>query len=453
MVNNSMGSTHQHEMSVEGQLQALRGKERTNLVSEVAIQALCACVAVAALAGPGAATAGAALVLVGLIVARRRRMPSLEDLADRLDRHQHTQGLVRTALASEGGLANGSPLLVAHAIAQADSLLRSRGRAIVRPFRFPRWSVAAALLAFLPTLFVAARAPTTVDAVRHAFAATGFHADRAAALPQDDDQRTEARRSGAGLGSTSRFGATGGGATTGIEGAIGEVAGSKALPEPAGPEEAAAEPDPCPPDVLCVPKGRGSDRTSLDGGSGVNGLGAAQGAAEPRSEPRRGDHERADPDLGMNFGTSSARGSPQGGGSKSDKGDGERGEGPGDDGQREQAPDVRLAPDHEQDASNQHGGVNGAGGTDDGVAELSQLEQVALAEEHVEGLWQASAEGTIDAIEDGLAGERTTVPWRDLHAWYEAIAEDAVTRESVPVARRAYVRQYFDAIAPRAEGQ
>ena len=91
------------------------------------------------------------------------------------------------------------------------------------------------------------------------------------------------------------------------------------------------------------------------------------------------------------------------------------------------------------------------GGTNDATAESSQLAALELAEEHVEGLWQSSAEGTVEAIEDGLAGERTSVPWRDLHAWYEAIAEDAVAKESVPVTRRAYVQHYFDAIAPLGE--
>jgi hypothetical protein len=125
-------------------------------------------------------------------------------------------------------------------------------------------------------------------------------------------------------------------------------------------------------------------------------------------------------------------------------GDGTGGTG---DGAPEKASSV-VQPPSPQESPDQNGGVEGAGGADPGLGEGSERSDVEIAEERVQGLWQASAEGTVEAIEDGLAGEQTSVPWRDLHAWYEAIAEDAVAKDGVPVARRAYVQQYFDTLSP-----
>ena len=55
-MNNSRHSGHQHGMSVEGQLRALRASERRNVAVEGAIRAACGAIVVAALTGSGGAT-------------------------------------------------------------------------------------------------------------------------------------------------------------------------------------------------------------------------------------------------------------------------------------------------------------------------------------------------------------------------------------------------------------
>ncbi len=253
-----------------------------------------------------------------------------------------------------------------------------------------------------------------------------------------------------GSGVATILGAGSGRSTTGLEGAVGDVGGGAIPADPATSERSPEEPDPCPPDVLCTPSGRLNEGSS-DGAGGAKGRasndGEKSGERSSQSAERR---SRPPPDLAsLSIGSERANGSPQGNQPDGGSSEGEGGNASGD--SPEKAPDVKLAADRDTSQNDQGGGVNGFGGTNDATAESSELAALELAEEHVEGLWQSSAEGTVEAIEDGLAGERTSVPWRDLHAWYEAIAEDAVAKESVPVTRRAYVQHYFDAIAPLGE--
>jgi len=452
-VNKSSGSGHQHGMSVEGHLAGLRAIERRNVAVDVAIRAGCACAVAWALTGSAIAVAFAGLVL-GLLAVRRQRIPTLDELADRIDRATGTHGLVRTALASESGRANGSPLLVEHAVAQADTLLRADGRRVVRAFRLPGSALAATAVVCFFVSTPSSLVPRAVVENLPGFHATGVGRDDPGSLREGEDDRAVNRRQGTGLGDFALFVANGGRSTSGMEGAVAEVAGAVGASESETAKGRPEDPDPCPPDVLCAPSGlRNNGSASSSGGGGANGR-APSGEGGARRTDAHGDPTLADPSEGIDqgalgMGTEAARGSPQG-----DKSDGVMGDGTGGagDGAPEKSSTV-VQPPSPQDASDQNGGVDGAGGTDPGLGEGTERTDVEIAEERVQGLWQASAEGTVDAIEDGLAGEQTSVPWRDLHGWYEAIAEDAVAKEEVPVARRAYVRRYFDTLAPPGEAE
>jgi hypothetical protein len=266
-----------------------------------------------------------------------------------------------------------------------------------------------------------------------------------------ENDRAVKRRQGTGLGELAQFVANGGRSTSGMEGAVAEVAGAVGASESEAPNGRSEDPDPCPPDVLCAPSGlRNKDSASSSGG-GANGR-APGGEGGTRRTDAHGDPSRADRSHGIDqgalgTGTEAARGSPQGNQTDGVMGDGTGGTG---DGAPEKSSTV-VQPPRPTESSDRNGGVDGAGGTDPRLGEGAERTDVEIAEERVQGLWQSSAEGTVEAIEDGLAGEQTTVPWRDLHAWYEAIAEDAVSKDGVPVMRRAYVQHYFDTLAPPEE--
>jgi hypothetical protein len=434
-------------MSVEGQLAGLRANERRNVAVEVAIRAGCGVAVAWALTGSVVVAAFAGFV-VGLLAARRQRIPSLDELADRIDRARGTHGLVRTALASESGSAFGSPLLVEHAVARADALLRTDGREVVRPFRLPGSLLAATAVVCFFVSAPSSLAPISLVESLPAFHATGVGRDDAPSLPEGDNDRAVNRRQGTGLRDLALFVANGGRSASGMEGAVADVVGEVGASESEAVKKRPEDPDPCPPDVLCTPSGLRHSGSPSSSGGGTNGR-APSGEGGARRTDAHGDPSRADHSEGIDqgelgMGTDAAHGSPKG-----EKPDGVMGDGKGasGDGAPEKSSSVVQPPDP-KDQTDQNGGVDGSGGTNQELSEDSDRSEVQIAEERVQGLWQASAEGTVDAIEDGLAGEQTSVPWRDLHGWYEAIAEDAVAKEGVPVTRRAYVQRYFDTLAP-----
>jgi hypothetical protein len=435
-------------MPVLGQLAVLRARERRNAAVGVAIRAGCAGAIAWALTASLVATVLASVV-IGLLAARRQAMPSLDDLADRIDRARGTHGLVRTALASEAGTANGSPLLVEHTVARADALLRAHGHTVVRPFRLPSSALAATALVWLFASTASPLAPLGSVERPPGFRVTGVERDLRSPASDGAADRAQHPRTGTGLGDFGLFVANGGRSTTGMEGAVGDVADGLAKPAPeTGETRRPEDPDPCPPDVLCAPSGLRHDRASSSGGgtSGRAPNGEVGRRSDARGEPYKTGSEAIDQGP-LVTGTEAARGLP----SRAEGVSADASGGSGD-GAPEKGSEVRQSPDQGPE-SDQGGGVNGTGGSDPGIDGQSERTDVALAEERVRGLWQASADGTVDAIEDGLAGERTSVQWRDLHAWYEAIAEEAVAKEGVPVMRRAYVQHYFDTIAPRSEDQ
>jgi hypothetical protein len=447
-VNNSEPMRHQGGMSVRGQLAALRAKEQRNVAGAIAIQLLCACVVVAALGGSRVVGTLAVVAIAVSIAVRWQRLPSPDAIAERIDRSEASFGLVRTALASEAGRADGSPALVADAVAHAKVLVAARGPAIVRPFRLPRGAVVAALLASFVSIprVVAPPGTGTVPDDGSVFSPTGIHFDRLVALLQAEDGAGVARRPASGAAGGERSRVEGGGATTDLEVAAPEEAdltGTFDVPSTPEADRTPGGSNPCPPGLPCAPAGVGDVGPAGAGGGGSNGR-APDGADLPGgSMAAETDASDVSPDGARNAPEAEGMADANGPGATEGKAAGRLQQ------RDDAAPGDRLTPNRDGIANSQTGGIHGSGGTDDSIAERSELDDAKLAEEQIEGLWQASAEGTVDAIEDGLAGERTTVPWRDLHAWYEAIAEDAVAKVSVPVSRRAYVRRYFDALAPR----
>jgi hypothetical protein len=462
-MNKSSARGHQNGMSVEEQLAGLRANERRNVAVEVAIRAGCACALAWALTGSSLVVAVAGFVL-GLLAARRHRIPSLDELADRLDRARGTHGLVRTALASESGRANGSPLLVEHAVARAVALLRADGQSIVRPFRLPGSALAATAVICFFVSVPSSLAPSGVVEQLPGFRATGAGRDDPSSLPEGGTDRAATRRRGTSLGDFARFVTNGGRSTSGMKGAVAEAT-THTVPasEPEAVKERPEDFNPCPPEFLCVPYGRGNERSPSSAGGGSNGRAPSDDGAARRTEAHgeplpEGESDANDQgELGME--TDAERGSTQRNEADGLVGDGTNGPVAGDgssgagDGTAEKGSVQPPRKQEESDPTDRNGGLDGAGGSDPGLGEASERKDVKIAEERVEGLWQASAEGAIDEIEDGLAGEQTNVPWRDLHAWYEAIAEDAVSKEGVPVTRRVYVQHYFDTLAPPGEAE
>jgi hypothetical protein len=139
--------------------------------------------------GLGHRVAVAGFVL-GLLAARRQRIPSLDELADRIDRARGTHGLVRTALASESGAAQRLAAPRAHAVARADALLPRRwpsgGPAVPVAGLRARCDRGRLLLRFGPSSL----APSSVVESLPGFHATGVGRDDP---PPSRSERTIAR--------------------------------------------------------------------------------------------------------------------------------------------------------------------------------------------------------------------------------------------------------------------
>ena len=59
-------------------------------------------------------------------------------------------------------------------------------------------------------------------------------------------------------------------------------------------------------------------------------------------------------------------------------------------------------------------------------------------------------EGAVRIIERAATGPgRTTKEYEDIHHEYRAVAEAAVSREEIPLTRRDYIRDYFQAVRPK----
>jgi hypothetical protein len=94
-------------------------------------------------------------------------------------------------------------------------------------------------------------------------------------------------------------------------------------------------------------------------------------------------------------------------------------------------------------------GKPGPGGGDgsDAHGETSELPEASVyAPEHVQTRPKGEAQGAIRIIKRASEGHRDTREYRDLHDKYESIAESAVRREEIPLTRRDYIRNYFQAV-------
>ena len=68
--------------------------------------------------------------------------------------------------------------------------------------------------------------------------------------------------------------------------------------------------------------------------------------------------------------------------------------------------------------------------------------------EWISSQWKEGGESIVKAIERVNRGEDSVVGYREIHNNYESIAESATEQEEIPLTRRGYIRDYFEAIRP-----
>jgi hypothetical protein len=98
------------------------------------------------------------------------------------------------------------------------------------------------------------------------------------------------------------------------------------------------------------------------------------------------------------------------------------------------------------------GGKPGPGGGS-GSDELGDPREAPLMSLHgaekVEAGSDGSTQGSVSVIQRFTEGHRDDREYEDLHHQYESVAESAVRREQIPLTRRDYIRNYFQAVRPR----
>ncbi|MFK7930190.1 MAG: hypothetical protein AB8H79_18525, partial [Myxococcota bacterium] len=77
-----------------------------------------------------------------------------------------------------------------------------------------------------------------------------------------------------------------------------------------------------------------------------------------------------------------------------------------------------------------------------------EIEPGVIAEEWVKAQWDGAGQSMGETLREAAAGGRSGLAWSAVHNRYSALAESATRRERVPLTRRSYVRQYFEAIRP-----
>jgi hypothetical protein len=107
------------------------------------------------------------------------------------------------------------------------------------------------------------------------------------------------------------------------------------------------------------------------------------------------------------------------------------------------------------DAVESGSGAAGQGGVDESSGSLwSEVKDpgrsLRLAEERVSEQWRSGASGPLRALDAGPSGGDSTIGYAALFTAYAALAE-AQADPATPPARAAFVRAYFDAIAPEAK--
>jgi len=99
------------------------------------------------------------------------------------------------------------------------------------------------------------------------------------------------------------------------------------------------------------------------------------------------------------------------------------------------------------------GGVNDSAGVSLALTVAQRLANVEAAEQWVETAWQESGAGTVQTIEGGQSGGKSTLAYQEIFSRYAAIAESAVQTETIPPTRRHYIRRYFQAIRPTEDSR
>jgi hypothetical protein len=92
----------------------------------------------------------------------------------------------------------------------------------------------------------------------------------------------------------------------------------------------------------------------------------------------------------------------------------------------------------------------GGGPGSEAYGETRDLPEASMfGAERVDAQKRGPAQGNVRIIQRASEGHRDTREYRDLHGRYESIAESAVRREEIPLTRRDYIRNYFQAVRGR----
>jgi hypothetical protein len=441
--------------SARALLDELQGQTRRRLARELVVEAALIGL-IAALAPLGLLSLALVAGLFALALRQRlRQRRSDEARAAALD----GDDLLLTALAIEAGLAAGGAALQeavrAQALAQVPTW-RQRGQAADRALRSRRAAplCALALLCSLQHLHTedgrplpTARSAAVAGAIPEALRPDGATQPEALPLPAAAGElQGEADRIGQGVGEEARAaglteaaaaaepaaGAQAGGAIG--AGAEPEVAAwgiaKKRQDKPEGSPEGTALPGQL---ARWGENEADLDRPLGEGRSADLGAGQA-GEADIRAE------DRPDSDAGQQ----AAKGKVSGGG------EGATTENPSQlTGLSEEAEGALS------DAVESGSGAAGQGGVNESSGSLwSEVKDpgrsLRLAEERVSEQWRSGASGPLRALDAGPSGGDSTIGYAALFTAYAALAE-AQADPATPPARAAFVRAYFDAIAPEAK--
>jgi hypothetical protein len=66
--------------------------------------------------------------------------------------------------------------------------------------------------------------------------------------------------------------------------------------------------------------------------------------------------------------------------------------------------------------------------------------------EWIESQWDGTPDGVVQLIESASHGERSALDYEQLIYSYTSVAEAQARREDIPLTRRNYIREYFEAI-------
>lgn len=109
------------------------------------------------------------------------------------------------------------------------------------------------------------------------------------------------------------------------------------------------------------------------------------------------------------------------------------------------------APTAELSASSESPGEGAGQGMGTGAEldlPLLDIEPDSVPSDWVAAQWTGAPDAMGDIVRSAEAGGRSTQEWGQVHARYRSIAETVSRRGAVPLTRRTYIQQYFEAIRP-----